>query len=252
MIIRDYEEYLPLIEKAMEIVYSLGSSFYEEGYYNSEYCGKEFTYDKFKIRLFDNDSKKSCDGIDIKIDNTYVFKYYFGDNTVNIREGRWIEILNIIYNKIPDMLNEKNRDIERKQKRVDELLSLREYFDFYVYGLKYNKKVNNYIDNELARYKISVQNKEVQKPIRNSITGDEDYYISPSLSVISNEQEVAEFKNSEYDVFPNIDYYVEKFVPGPWVNNYKRIINKSMEYDNSLIDGKIERTSNELIKKLTK
>ena len=247
---KDFEEYKSLIEKAIEIVYYLGHSLYKDGIYKEEYCGKVFDYDKFSIRLHDTDNKKNDDGVDIRVNNIYVLNYYFGDNIVSVRDGKWEELVNVLYDNLTLLLEERNRAVEETNLKVEELLSLRDYFDFYVYSNKNNEKVLNYINRELARYKIEVSKEDNETPI---VNGDVcDYYSSPNFSVVSNGQEVAQFKDSDYDVFPNIEYYMSKFVPGTWTNNYKRIILKSMDYDDILLREKLDYTADTIIKSLKK
>ena len=99
---------LKVTDMAKTIAKELGENLYTESNNGSEYHGKEYKYDKLRITYYDEtfDTRMLC----ISFGDTQLLQYDFKDiNNVHFLDGKWTDLIGVIYRTIPERQNRRNR-----------------------------------------------------------------------------------------------------------------------------------------------
>lgn len=245
-------EYYNIALKAKEIADELGYDISFDPYSYDNYSRMEYNYEKLNISYQKNSSTSKY--ITITIDGTKVLHYNFVQNTITYVEGSWKSIIEILYKQIPDILYERKVASNNLNKKINELESLGEYMKFYIECEhdKNRKQTFNTLNYRLRDNDLCIKKIERQSVLRNNCTGDDEYSPYYVNYIYYNDRKVAEFKDNQFDLFPNIMYYVEHFIPGEWTLKFINAINYAKIMDKYFASQKADNYVNELIKKLKK
>ena len=109
-----------------------------------------------------------------------------------------------------------------------------------------NQKIVN-----LSDYGIYISKQKHYSAIRNLCTGDDDYMPIWYYHVNYNGEEVLMFNSSQFNVFPNPEYYAQNYyTSGEWTNIFKRVIAQAINTDKILEKQKVENDVESIMRKL--
>ena len=228
------EKYIDIADKASSIVSHLGYSVYDN---KGEYLGEEFEYDKLSMS-YSQDTVHTL----IYIGKIKVLDYNSDTDELEYISGDWIELINILYDKIPEISKQKRIKEQEYEKKSLELNSLKEYFkDCIIYSQ--NKGFLERLNNNLKEYNIQISKHTLIINQDNTIT---------SFSIIENDKIVAIFNGDENDIFPEISSSIKTFTPGKWTEIFKKIIIQTLAEEQTLIQNSLSHTTSQILKKLKK
>ena len=235
-----------LIKNSEEIVEKLGESLYDEGYDYDEYYGKEYKYGKLRINLYDaiNDNRS----IYVHVDDKEVL-YYNENDEIRYLNGNWADIVNIIHAHIPSILLERDIKAADRSKKISDLESLSDYFKYYVKTYNDNDLIIDAINEKLENCDISVIRGEDYITVRNLCTGEDDEIPFDKFTIYKHMKPVAEFKGDELDPLPNPDHYVDRYKPGNWVKEFKRVLTEAKAINDLLTQQEQERETKSKVKR---
>ncbi len=232
---------------AREIANKIGHSIIRDGYYSDEYLGKKYTYEGLQISYYDNNNTKY---IHIFFNNIEVLGYDFNSGNIKFIEGRWVELINAIYNQIPTILYERKVAEDEINNKITVLRYLEKYFKEIIIFDKsegFLARLNNY----LSDYGILISKEKTNPLYRNNVTGDyEESAVSiTSYKIYSDNRLVAKFNGSQFNVFPNINHTAKSFVMGEWIDIFKYFVNQAVEEQKSITRQSLDSSASELLKK---
>ena len=229
-----------LIGKAIEITEKLGYKGYNSTSYHYYYYNI-YKFDQLEIISF------SDGNVSIYIGNIKVLNYDNNNKKVDYIKGKWMELINVIYDRVP--LMPKQIDEEKRIKQNSDYLDLIEVFRHCKKYIDNNDEVIlDYINSNLAGYGITISKETHYTAWRNSRNGEDkciEYYI---YFIKCNGDEVAAFKDCSERTYDN-DYFSKMYKPGAWVTAFKRVIANAMKLEQSLAKQQMDSTVNESIRK---
>lgn len=237
------KDFYEITKKAIQIVKKLGYSHSYGGYYDDECHYEEYEFDKLKMTYYEK-------SFVIYFDDVKVIDYDFKGNVIYYVDGKWTELVDVIYNNIDTILKERRLESEKRGRKIDELNSLKDYFIFYIECVENkNKNILKSVDDKLENNGIKIVKNKCYSTIRNLCTGDDDYIPYYTFSVFYNNEEVAYFNANKFNVFPNLEHYSKKFKNGEWVETFKSIMNWGMKNRDYLVQQQIDSGAEESIRK---
>lgn len=243
--------YKYLIDEAIDIVDQMGTEKYIEGYYNDEYIGKEFNYEDFKIVLNEGDKRYRNADINIYIKDICVFNYTFNSNYVNIIEGKWIDIINCLYDYIPEYIQRKEKEKQIIIQKQKQLFSLREDINFFLDNFKPKTSTRGFIHQELYKRNITVKQNSTSFRTHN-ILDNEDEETDSYYSIYWDGKEVMRFRCTSHLRKEDLIDFQDKFKPGEWINDFIDAIDATKDYIYETNQDRVEFATDEIIKKLNK
>lgn len=244
------EKYWKIANKAIEITKKIGYDLEKSGYYCDEYIGREYQFDKLIISYYDEYSNPNK-RLYINIDKKTVLNYNVSKGEIEFVEGTWTQLIELIHEKIPTILQERQIEKIKKQRKIEELKSLEEYFKYIVEcGNKENgnmSRINFHMKGESLNIKVETH----YDTIRNNSTGDDELYNPHKIYMVYYQgNKVAEFYGNTFNIFPNLDTYSEKFVPGEWIPLFTRMVDALKRIDQYKERRLLEDNVSAIIKKL--
>ena len=234
-----------IVNKSEEILNKIGYSLYAGNYYPDEYFGKEYKFDTLKIDLYD--SNKDNKNIHIHIGDKEVLSYDYND-IYKFQDGKWVDLINIIYEEIPNILEKrKTKKIESYSKKK-ELKELEEYFKYYIDCEENRKDIFELLTYNLENNNIFINKTTEQITITNLCSNKKEYIPSNKYTIKSNNEEVAKFSGNKFNILTNINDYKE----GTWTNSFKNITDKVKKIDEIHNQKIIDTSAEQAIKKLRK
>ena len=192
--------YNDIISKADVIVNRLGYPLYKD----EIHYGDEYKYDKLRVI-------KTNGNIQIFIDKEEVLSYDCFKETKKYKKSKWTEIIELIYEELSNIVELKEVEDERKSKKIVELYSLQDYLKFYVECYHEKEDIIKMINMILATNNILIFRETRNWTNIDLETGYTEDYIYYVFTLFSKGEKVLEFNDNKYDVFPNIDYYADKY-----------------------------------------
>ena len=239
-----------LINESLDILDAMGNEKYSDAHYNDICTGKVYKYDELTISLNYADRKNQYDTLNIFIDDICVLNYTFNQESLNIIEGKWIDIINCISDLIPEYLEKKRQDEEnaiRKQKNMASLLSyVNEFLEYY----KPKSESSKYLNIKLLMNGIRVKRNTHYSTLINNSTCEEERIPFYTYSLLVNDHEVLEFKASSHLKMEDFITYQDKYVPGEWINKFMDSIDDTYNYMEELKRQRIDYISEDIIRKI--
>ena len=195
--------------KALEIANKLGQPEYGDRYSKDEYLGQRYKFDELEIRAFEK-------SINIKMADNYVLHFNDKTNEVNFVDGKWTEVIDLLYEAIPSILEERKKNEENHNEKKEALIDLEESFKYYVECNNQKPAVQELIDDSLEIHKIKIKKEEGYSQIVSKTTGEYNYIPYTYFEVFDHDKSVAQFRGNPFNVLPNLDYYTKLFTPGGW------------------------------------
>ena len=227
-----------ILEMSREIVDKLGHPLIKEGYYNDKHYANEYVYEKLKI------NENLNGNLQIYIGNEEVFYYVAKEKRYGYKYGQWTELIETIYDQVPNIARERELELLNIRKKKDSLLELEKYFKCYI---EFND-VSNIVDINLNKYNISIIKDERHDYMTNLVQGYDMEYTYYIYVVRYNGKKVAEFNDNVLDIFPNVEYYVDKFVLGEWIDKFKKVISDARITNERLIQDEVNKSASDMIK----
>ncbi len=237
-----------LAKKALQIADKIGLPIIDsDDYYTDKRIGEEYSYDELRITYYNKSQI-----ISIYMGKTEVLCYDFNSQDFRYINGKWQELIDIIYEQVPNIIQMRKLEAANTKAKIEELLALQDYFKYYIECDREKKDICQIINSKLASHGIAIVKQKHYSSIRNLCTGDteltQDGY---TFQVIIQETEVAKFMGSKFEPLPNPKYYVEHFKQGSWIDIFKNIIIEAKEIEKKFISQKIDDSATSLIRKLT-
>lgn len=230
-----------VVLKANEIVNKLGNSLYSD-----DMCyANEYKYDKLRI-------VRSNDCIQIFIGDEEVLFCNTSKRQKSYKKGKWPDVIDVIYDEIPNILEKREYELNNNNQKLIELNSLEDFLKYYIECYHKKPDMLRLMNISLAMNQISVFREmrvwnEVD--IFNNYTNQNFYYV---FTILNNGEKVAEFLDNKYDMFPNQEYYLDKYKSGEWLYHFKNIIKETMYIDEEITKERINNNTDEIIKNLKK
>ena len=241
-------EYYDIAKKARNIAKEIGRPIIRETYYTDEIIGSEYKYDGLVISYYNGDR---VGDVCIKLNNTKLLYYSFDTGELTYTAGSWTELIELIHDQIPDVLNEKRLAEEYKKSKINDLKNLEDSCAYYIKCNDDKKEILGIIDSNLSDYGIYISKQAHSSVIRNLCTGDDNYITTWFYHVNYHGDEVLMFNSSPLNVFPNLEHYAQNnYTPGEWTNIFKRIIAQAIDKDKILEKQKIENDVESIMRKL--
>ena len=173
-------KYKEAFEKAREIAQKLGKIKSMEGLRTDIQYINEFEYDNLKI-VYDCDNSV----LTISIDNGIFGMCNFITNKISYYPGKWPELINIIYNRLPEIVVRKKEYDEEKSEIKEQLKSLtpsiQEYIILYNEGSKAQDILNKHLKSDDIEVKKAIYSNgkkffQLYSFNKEKITFNDDYY----------------------------------------------------------------------------
>ena len=235
--------YVLIAKKAKEIACQIGYPIIKEEYYTDRTIGHNYTYKGLEITYYEEE-----DYVSIEINKTRLLTYNFKYQKMHHTDGKWTELIEIIYGEIPNVLTQRRQTEENIQKKIQELKTLEPYC------LKCLSCDITRLNYSFKAYNMHVNKHEHYSTYRNNVTGDYENRALADIiySIYYNDKSVLKFYGNPRNIFPNISRNIEDFTPGAWTEIFKIILDVSFLEETEIIQKKIDNSANTLIKQFKK
>ncbi len=217
-----YDSTYDIARKSIAIAKNIGHPLIKQGYYNDEEIGYEYKYDQLQISYYKNDIVNGL--VRISVDGTEVLSYNIVNREGQIIDGRWKDVIEVIYQQIDSILEKRRIEAARKKSLENHMLGMEEYFKYYL-ECKSNDILFDELNYDLKKNGISVTCVEKYNEEFNLSTGYYDkgmpYYI---YTVFYRLTDVAQFMGNIYNIFPVPSAYAGEYKPGEWNDIFKKIV----------------------------
>ena len=219
----NYDE---IVKKATSIVDNLGKEFRADNIDPGlDNLGGEYRYEGLTITKYRG-------ALYIYIANIEVLSYNKNTNQIIYEEGKWPSIINIIYDRLPELT----------QNRKD-LISLTDYVKMFA-KYSYNEEIYAFIEKELAKNNITLSREEEGYTVNSPITHEDVDGYFYSWTVSYNGKNVFVFDDVSFDILDNF------YVPGEWVSKFKSTLDAALLIERKQQDAKLASTTEEILKRL--
>ena len=238
--------YIDLAGKAREIAEKIGKNIIREDYYTDFCIGKSYVFDKLEITFYDIDNNQS---ILISINNNKVLEYDFNSEELDYSVGHWTDLIEALYDKVPDIIYSQNEKQRKIREKIDKLDELNEYFKKIIIYSK-EKGFLERLRSNLGECNISIKKSSYYPLSRNLVTGDyeESSIATTTYEIYHYSSLVAKFRDNQFDT--RYLYYRDDFKDGYWVEDFKGVITETIEAEKDLIQKEVDNSASEMIKKL--
>lgn len=247
--------YADSILNAREIAIELGEKEIATVNYNKNYtievCSAyNYEYEDLSIKY--HTGKVGQEYVSVVIGGNRVLYYNFTKQKADYVEGKWIDLITIIYGQINDILEKRAIKTKKRNKIISELKKYEDYFKYFIECNEDNKEIFSVINRVLydkdivIDKKVTIYNKYDDKyscPVKSSHYTWQMYY---------DNEKVLNFSNNPSNVFPNTDYYADAYVPGKWMNIFKEVITDAKATEEKLFPKQANDDSENIIKAFTK
>lgn len=240
--------YYDLAKKAREIADRIGCPLIEEGYYSDEKYGQEYKYDQLKITCYDKSNT-----IYIYINQTEVLFCNFNNHEIRFIDGIWKELIETIHKNTDSISNKRKKETLRRDSIVNGMLGMQEYFKYYL-ECKNKTELYDELNSNLKSNGILVSSRKEYSLIQNLCTGDYvESAVADNIYTISYfGSNVAQFNGNVFNIFPNINWYADKFEPGAWTKIFQKEILTIMSKEKNFTRQKVDNIADKLLKKIQK
>lgn len=240
--------YYNVAKKASEIANKIGHPLIWDGYYSDEKYGQEYKYDQLKITCYNERNV-----VYIFINQTEVLFCDFNNHEIRFIDGIWKELVETIHKKVNSILKEKRRETLRRDSIVNCMLEMQEYFKYYL-ECKNKTELYDELNYNLKSNGILVSSRKEYPLIQNLCTGDDvESAVADNIYTISYfGSNVAEFNGSVFNIFPNINWYADKFEPGAWTKIFQKEVSTIMSKEKSFTRQKVDNVADKILKKMQK
>ncbi len=243
----DKSELYDIAKKSRTIANSIGNPLIEEGYYSDRVIGHEYKYDQLRISYYNSGF------VHIYINNIEVLSCDFGSNEINCLDGKWKNVIEGIYQNINSILEERKKESLYRERIVSCMLEMQEYFKWY---LECQKKgiIIEELNLNLRTRGITVSSEKHYSTIRNLCTGEyEDSAVADNIyTVFYHSSEVAQFNGNVFNIFPNVSWYANKFVPGEWTYIFKQSVSNIKSKELAVTQQTIDDISQKILNRFQK
>ena len=243
------DKFYNIAHKSCEIAEKIGNPIIESDYYSNYVIGHKYEYDNLKIELYKNNNK--C-YVYVYINDIKLLYCNFSTKEITYTDGSWSNIIDIIHQQIPSIVNERKKEEENKKRKIRELKSLEELFKYYITCANSKPDVLKFIKSELEKHDISISKEASYIKTSTNFSEYDSYWKYYIYSIYESEEKVAEFKDNVFDIFPNINYYVEQYKPGKWTTTLENTIRYAKYFDEELTQKEIDNSVDQIIRKLTR
>ena len=246
------EYYNNVLFMAKQILKSLGFKLINEGYYSDDYYGDKFIYEDIVIKRMYND-------IIIDIDNKNVFYFDKNKNKITYEPGNWPKVIEILYENIPNFLNEEREKEFNNKKKDEEIKELKPYIDICSDIYEENEGIYFYLKASLKEKGIKIDRVQDYYQTYSNIQGTYDDHRFYKFVLYYNDEKVFECEDKKSDGLINIyrkmsmEQYLNTIKLGNWIPIFKEEVrNAKVKYDNRLneiVNDIADKRSKELLKR---
>jgi len=232
---------------AREIASKIGNPIINDGYYNDTQIGYEYKFEELMITYYFSNSS-----IYICLNEQTVLNYSIdNDKLEDYLDSNWGHLIVTIYDQIPTIQANKEKEKNEFNYKINQLKALEEAFKLCI---KYDSNDQTFLsrlNEKLELYGINVIKNKYYPLEYNYTRGEyEESAIQTTTFYIKYSNEtVAEFNGDTFNVFPCIEYLANSFVPGAWINNFKKSLNQTIQYENQFLKNRTDNKAIELYKK---
>lgn len=247
-----------VIKKAQAIARELGKEKVAENYYTDyTYC-YSYNYDSLYIYYYVEEPKRIC----IIINGIEVLHYdYKREKLVSFIDGKWKELIEIIYNNIEIFGFEKKAKELESERRLQEIIDLEKsiikfikFTDSHYSGHSNAKDATEWFDREFKYYNIRLVRRTdmVNTGVLNDQSGEFYYQEQKFCDIYYNNEKVLTFKK-EWDS-PcgrlRTKEGVNNYKSGKWIGIFKNVVKKFEDYRENESHRIVDDSTNNILKKL--
>ena len=226
-----------VMKMAKNIILNIGKVVTTEDGDTTKYNGLRYDYDR--LRICYDDSDKDNIVLSIYLDKTLVLSYNYANHKIFYKNGKWTELIKLIYDNVPSIIEDRDSTKINEKIKEEELLSLESYFK-YIVRIHKNLGIFNFLNNSLSNHGITIRRIERYKSRRDLSQNNSLFYPYYIYLISSRGLQVAEFYEDKHNVFPDIDYYIDKFIPGDWVNEFKNVVNHTKVVGEKIMQDQLD------------
>lgn len=240
--------YYDIAKKAREIANDIGHPLIRDGYYSDEKYGQEYEYDQLRITYYDKSNV-----IYVFINQTEVLFCDLNNSEIRFIDGIWKDLIETLHQKTGSILEERRRKKIRRDNIVNCMLGMQDYFKYYL-ECKNKTELSDELNSNLKANGIIVSSRKERSLIRNLCTGEyEESTIANNIYTVSYlNSDVAQFNGSVLNIFPNVDWYADRFKPGTWTKKFQKEVSTIMSKEKTFAQQKVDDATDKILKKLKK
>ena len=239
------EYYVNAVKMAREIVDKLGDHMISDCYYSDDHYGNEYVNDQLTIYDWFGSKK-----IIVQIAGDQVASYNYEEKKISYKTGRWPELIEAVYDLVPDILNQKKKDGEERLDKLNEIKLLIPYFKDYINLDKKGIDTKKILKQNMSIFDIDVQKEQRYSSIAGMNQDYEHYIPYTAYTIIYDGKRVCDFLANSFEPIKNFDSAIDHFKTGRWIKKFKYgIINSKTDYER-LLKQKTNNNVDEMIKKL--
>ena len=235
---------LEIARKAEEITKKIGYKLIREGYYSDTCYGLEYKLDELVI------TNTSC--IRINIGNIEVLNYNLNTYDCNtFIRGKWIELIDAIYEDIPNVLYKRQKNRDEEKNKNTELNELIPYLKDLIRLYKKSISIKDAIDSKLELYDIKIEKirRVCSLGSYNDQSGELNTYESNFIDIKYEGERVLECRDNAWEPILTFSSLAKKFKPGIWITLFKSVIDEVKDNYENIISQELDDMTDNMLRR---